>query len=139
MSRRTLLSLALAPLAACSLAVCRNHAWSQCSWLGTEPSCEHRTISVDCDPAATGVRSHLRADGSAGELTLRLVDPAGVERHRQVVQGGRCEVTQDWPVQAGTWTLSVEAAGFAGSYSLELSAGDEPLAVRVEIAGDLPR
>lgn len=139
MHPRSLAALLLVPLAACSMSVHMNSNWSQCSWLGTEPSSEHRTMTIACPAAATRMHTNLRADGSAGELTLHLIDPAGVERHHQVVRAGHCEVQQDWPVQEGTWALRIEPADFVGSYSVELSASDDPIDLRVEIAGDPPR
>jgi hypothetical protein len=139
MMRRTLVSAVLLSLGACATSISLNDNWSTWSWFGTEPSSERATLTIECAPDATRVRTHLRADGAAGELTLRLVDPRGVERHRQVVHVGRCEVEQTWPVQAGVWTLHVEPNDFSGSYSLELSARDEPIPVRVELAGDPPR
>ncbi len=135
---RAPLSLVLLSLGACS-SISLNPNWSTWSWFGAEPSNEHTTVTVECAPEAAMVRTKLRADGTAGDLMLRLVDPRGIERHRQVVRTGHCEVQQNWPVQVGVWTLHIEPTGFTGGYSIELSASSQPIQVRVELAGDPPR
>lgn len=133
-----LLSLVL-PLAACSATIHLDQSWSSWAWLGTEPCNEAKTLTADCAAAATRVDGHLRVHGSSGSLVLRIVDPNGVERHHQTVHGGSCEVSQRWPAIAGTWKLRVEPADFVGNYAVELTAGDEPITVRVDVAGDTPR
>jgi hypothetical protein len=118
---------------------CTSHppdGFGQWAWLGVEPSSEPEAVSAFCSPSSVGVRTQMRADGTAGELTLRLLDPAGVERHRAVVRAGHCEVVQHWPVQVGEWTLRAEPDRFTGSYSIQVSAGSDPDPVIVEIAGN---
>ncbi|MBL8751598.1 MAG: hypothetical protein JNK78_20765 [Planctomycetes bacterium] len=138
MNRRFLCSLLL-PLAACSSTMRLESSWSSWSWLGGEPSSETKTLTADCSDTATRVDAQIRVTGSTGEIVLRVVDPDGIERLRQSVTAGSCEVSQRWQAVAGTWSLHVEPKDFVGSYSVEIKAGDEPVTVRVDIAGDLPR
>ncbi len=138
MKRRLLCSLLL-PLAACSSTLRLENSWASWSWLGSEPSNETKTLTADCSDTATRVDGRFRATGSGGELVLRVVDPNGFERLRQVVTGGGSEVTQHWQAVPGTWSLHVEPKDFVGSYSVEITAGSEPIRVQVDVAGDSPR
>lgn len=126
--------LATSLLASCNFAVHRNRSWAANSWTSDEPADVRREVLVDCSTAATTVSCDLRVHAAAGELLLRLVDPAGVIRHRQVVCAGATEVRVVWPPQVGTWRMAIEPHAFAGSYSVELSAGDVPIVVQVQLA-----
>lgn len=136
---RTLRSLPFLLLTACTLSIQVQNGWAELSWLGTEPVSEQKTMTVECPPTATTLRAVLRAAGTAGELTLVLVDPDGVERHHQNVQPGRCEIVQHWPVRGGAWKLHLTATGFAGSYALSLTTGDTPIKVALRVVDDRPR
>lgn len=139
MLARTLAAPIVLALGACSASIHLHSDWAEASWLGTEPTTESRTLTIACAPAATAVHATLRTDGTDGSLTLRVVDPAGVERLRQVVERGRSSVEQTLPAQIGTWTLQLDAAAWSGSWSVALEANDTPIEVHVEVAADTPR
>lgn len=139
MHARLLVTSLLAGLGACSATLHLHSNWSTWSSFSSEPSTETKTLTIECAPEATTVLAKLRTDASGGTLTLRLVDPAGVERLRQVVERGRADLEQNLPAQVGTWSLRVDTEDLSGSWSVELSANDEPIQVHVEIAGDPPR
>ena len=139
MHRRALLPFVLAPLAACSSTIHLQSSWTQWSWLGTEPETLSKVWTLECPADATSVRATFTSHGMQGELTMRLMDPLGTERHSQTVRSGRCEVSQHWPAQEGIWTLHVDAVDYAGSYSLELTSADTPIAVQVHVSGDSVR
>jgi len=126
------------PLAACSTSIHLQSTWSTWSSTSIQPATATKVLTVDCGDAATSVATKLRTGATGGELELRLVDPDGVERHHQVVQGGTCETTQAWPARLGRWTLHVESKDFTGSCRVELAANDTPIEVRVDLAVEAP-
>jgi hypothetical protein len=133
----------LAPLlvvlaTSCSSFVLRSH-WESYSYFGFEPSSEVRVLRVNCPPDTKTVRTTITTNATGGELALLLVDPAGVERHREKLVGGSRDATLTWPGLEGTWRLEVRPTDFTGSYSVELCAHDQPIEVRVNIAVDAPR
>ena len=98
-----------------------------------------KTLTVDCPESATTMRLNLTTNGTDGELALLLVDPAGVERHRETLRGGSREATLRWPASPGLWVLQVTPKDFTGSYGVELCDRNEPVAIQVNIAGDVGR
>ena len=122
----------------CSTLVLQSH-WDSYSYFGCEPNSEARILSVDCPPDTKTIRTKLTTSVTAGVLAMLLVDPAGVERHRETLRGGSREATLTWPGSEGTWRLEVTPTDFAGSYSVELVAHDQPIAVQVHISADSPR
>lgn len=136
---RLMALLSASSLLSCSATVHRNSSWATWSWMSAEPSDERHEMEIECAAVATAVRTDLRAKAASGELVLRLVDPDGVERHRQVVRAGEAEVKQSWLPHAGTWRLFIEPAAFAGSYSIGMEASDAPIVIQVRVAGDLGR
>jgi hypothetical protein len=81
------------------------------------------------------VRADLNCDTNAGDLSLRLVDPSGVERHVESVQGRR-KSSLRWPAQTGIWQLHVTAKDLVGSWSAEFAATDQPVGVTVGVSID---
>ncbi|MBZ0151321.1 MAG: hypothetical protein K8J09_07285 [Planctomycetes bacterium] len=138
-SLRLALFLTTTLLTSCTATVHTNCHWATSSWMGDEPKDERHELAIECEPVATTVSTEVRAQGTAGELLLRLVDPDGVERHRQVVRTGETEGRQSWPARVGTWRLFVEPAAFCGSYSITMAATDQPIVIRVRLAEDLRR
>jgi hypothetical protein len=109
--------------------------WSTWSWYGAEPDSEARTLSVDCPADVKTVRATLSTNATAGEIAFLLVDPAGIERHRETVRGGNREAVLTWPGSEGAWRLEVTPKDFSGYYSVELCAHDKPIQVGVRMAG----
>jgi hypothetical protein len=133
----------LAPLLAvfatsCYSFVLRSH-WNSYSYYGYEPSSEVKVVTVHCPPDTKEVRTMITVNATAGELAFLLVDPAGVERHREKLAGGSRDATLTWPGVEGTWRLEVRPTDFTGSYSVELCAHDQPIQVEVRMAVDAPR
>lgn len=126
-------------LASCNFAVYRHRVWASQACTSDAPANDRRELVVECAAAATTVRSELKVQGWSGELELRLVDPDGCERHRQVVCEGATEASLSWPSHLGTWRLVVEPMAFVGSYSIVLSASDAPIVIQVRLAGDAGR
>ncbi len=129
------LMLAAAMLASCSVSVHRNWCWASKSWTSDEPLHERCETIVECAADATTVSTELQVHGVSGELLVRLVDPGGVERLRQVVRTGASEATHVWPACVGTWRLLLEPADFVGSYSVTMSANDAPIVIQVRLLG----
>ncbi len=121
---RILSSVPLALLAACSATLCLDSRWSQLYSLEVDPKSESHRIVLDCPTSAGVLRAHFRIDGASGGISLRLFDPAGIERHREDVHGGRCDVTQHWPARRGVWVVDLVATDFAGSYAVDLCSSD---------------
>ena len=138
-SLRCLVSLLGVLGSACSTSIVLQSNWFTYSWYGAEPNSEARILKVDCPPETKTIRVTLSTHGTAGELALLLVDPAGVERHRETLRGGSREAVMTWPGSEGTWQLEVTPTDFAGSYSVELCAHDKPIPLQVHIAVDAPR
>lgn len=128
--RHVVLPLFLA--SACSFSLHQVSHWATASWCGDGPFTGTKTLRVECPAAANSVRICATTACTGGDLTLVLVDPAGVERHRETVRRGQREARTSWPAATGTWQLQVEASGFCGSWSTELGASDEPVVFRVE-------
>ncbi|MBX3465056.1 MAG: hypothetical protein KF830_17950 [Planctomycetes bacterium] len=103
------------------------------------PCDEPQQLAIDCEPVATTLSTAFCAHGTTGELLLRLVDPDGVERLRQTVHAGATEGRQSWPARRGTWRLAIEPAAFGGSYSITVTANDQPVVVALRLAEDLGR
>ena len=134
----------LAPLlavlgSACNTSIVLQSHWSTYTWFGAEPDSEAQILSVDCPAETKAIRTTLSTNATAGEIALRLVDPAGVERHRETLRDGSREATLTWPGSEGTWRLEVTPKDFAGYYSVELCAHDKPIPLQVQIAVDPPR
>lgn len=123
----------------CSMNIHLTDHWVQWSSFETTATSEAKVLTLDCPVEAERVTAHLRANGSAGAIAFVLCDPTGVERHRSLVTAGSCDMTQQWPVAVGTWSLRVLPEDFVGSYSVEVRANDEPYRLQVEVAGDAPR
>lgn len=123
MKIRILSSILLALPAACSVTLFRDCRWTQVHSFQTEPKSEARRIALECPSSDGAVRAHFRIEGCGGDLSLRLFDPAGTERHRQEVHGGTCDVTQLWPARRGAWIVDLVATEFAGGYAVELCSG----------------
>jgi hypothetical protein len=121
---------------ACSTSVVMQSHWSTWSWYGAEPDSEARTLSVDCPADVKTVRATLSTNATAGEIAFLLVDPAGIERHRETVRGGNREAVLTWPGSEGAWRLEVTPKDFSGYYSVELCAHDKPIQVEVRMAVD---
>lgn len=131
--------LTTAWLASCTASLhLTSHSASR-SWLGDQPCDERQELRIECPRAATAVSLDVRAHAASGALTLRLVDPDGVERQRQVVRDGGLEGRQSWPPHPGTWRLFVEPAAFCGSYAITMAANDAPIVIRVQLADGEPR
>jgi hypothetical protein len=130
----------LAPLFAVLASACTSFHlvshWSTYSWYSAEPDSGARTLSVDCPADVKTVRTTISTNATAGEIAFLLVDPAGVERHRETVRGGSREAVLTWPGSEGKWRLEVTPKEFAGYYSVELCAHDQPIQVEIHLAVD---
>jgi hypothetical protein len=123
-------------LAACTASIHLTSHWSCETWACFEPNTEVRELTVDCSKQATNVRLELRSGATQGDLALTLVDPEGIERHREVVHAGQRDAVLNWPPVRGAWRLRVAMNEFAGSWRAELSASDDPVEIRVDATVD---
>ena len=120
-------------LAGCATSV--HHDWATYAYAGALPHTEDHELIIECASPATVVFANLKCDTEAGDLGLRLVDPSGVERHVESVQGRR-SATLRWPAQTGIWRLHVTAEDLVGSWSAEFAATDQPIGVSVGVSID---
>ncbi len=135
MRMRHWLLVPLLCIAACSISFHRVNHWDHASWCGDEPVTMTRSLRVDAPADASSVRIGITVSCTAGDLTWALVDPAGVERHRQAVCPGNHEAEANWPATPGDWQLHLSTVGFCGSWSVTLGACDEPVMVKDEARG----
>lgn len=116
---RTVLAAA-AMLASCSLSLVT--AWSTHAEIGLVARTGNATVAVPCDVEADDVRLWLRVRGTAGELRIRLLDPAGACAFDETLCGGERVGSLTLPPRVGTWRCELGYTGFSGDCEVELRA-----------------